>query len=139
MSLPLHFCSKWLLTTVVFVLCSFSLYSSSFIPYYYYFSSQRVAARLKESQNTAAMLTTFQEVDMGNFMEMRHRHKDEFAKKHGVKLGFMSVFVKACTSALQQVPAINAYIDDETKEIVYRDYCDISVDWWYLYCAIRNI
>lgn len=89
--------------------------------------SQRVAARLKESQNTAAMLTTFQEVDMGNFMEMRHRHKDEFSKKHGVKLGFMSVFVKACTSALQQVPAINAYIDDETKEIVYRDYCDISV------------
>lgn len=88
---------------------------------------QRVASRLKESQNTAAMLTTFQEVDMGNFMEMRHRHKDEFQKKHGVKLGFMSVFVKACTAALQEVPAINAYIDDETKEIVYRDYCDISV------------
>lgn len=88
---------------------------------------QRVATRLKESQNTAAMLTTFQEVDMGNFMEMRHRHKDDFAKKHGVKLGFMSVFVKACTSALQEVPAINAYIDDEAKEIVYRDYCDISV------------
>lgn len=88
---------------------------------------QRVAARLKESQNTAAMLTTFQEVDMGNFMEMRHRHKDEFAKKHGVKLGFMSVFVKACTAALREVPAINAYIDDEAKEIVYRDYCDISV------------
>jgi 2-oxoglutarate dehydrogenase E2 component (dihydrolipoamide succinyltransferase) len=88
---------------------------------------QRVAARLKESQNNAAMLTTFQEVDMGNFMEMRVRHKDEFEKKHGVKLGFMSVFVKACTSALQEVPAINAYIDDEAKEIVYRDYCDISV------------
>jgi len=88
---------------------------------------QRVASRLKESQNTAAMLTTFQEVDMGNFMEMRHRHKDDFQKKHGVKLGFMSVFVKACTSALQEVPAINAYIDDETKEIVYRDYSDISV------------
>ena len=100
-----------------------SILSSSSFPQ----RSQRVAARLKESQNTAAMLTTFQEVDMGNFMEMRHRHKDEFAKKHGVKLGFMSVFVKACTSALQQVPAINAYIDDETKEIVYRDYCDISV------------
>lgn len=88
---------------------------------------QRVAARLKESQNTAAMLTTFQEVDMGNFMEMRVRHKDEFEKKHGVKLGFMSVFVKACTSALQEVPAVNAYIDDEANEIVYRDYCDISV------------
>ena len=90
-------------------------------------NSQRVASRLKESQDTAAMLTTFQEVDMGNFMEMRHRHKDDFQKKHGVKLGFMSVFVKACTSALQEVPAINAYIDDENKEIVYRDYCDISV------------
>ena len=64
---------------------------------------------------------------MGNFMEMRVRHKDEFEKKHGVKLGFMSVFVKACTSALQEVPAINAYIDDEAKEIVYRDYCDVSV------------
>jgi len=88
---------------------------------------QRVASRLKESQNTAASLTTFQEVDMGNFMEMRVRHKDEFQKKHGVKLGFMSVFVKACTSALQEVPAINAYIDSETNEIVYRDYCDVSV------------
>lgn len=88
---------------------------------------QRVAARLKESQNTAAMLTTFQEVDMGNFIEMRARHKDEFQKKHGVKLGFMSVFVKAATAALQEVPAINAYIDDEAKEIVYRDYCDVSV------------
>eukprot|EP00578_Thalassiosira_sp_NH16_P029397 CAMPEP_0181086852 /NCGR_PEP_ID=MMETSP1071-20121207/5968_1 /TAXON_ID=35127 /ORGANISM="Thalassiosira sp., Strain NH16" /LENGTH=452 /DNA_ID=CAMNT_0023168717 /DNA_START=59 /DNA_END=1417 /DNA_ORIENTATION=- len=88
---------------------------------------QRVATRLKESQNTAAMLTTFQEVDMGNFMEMRARHKDEFQKKHGVKLGFMSVFVKACTSALQEVPAINACIDDATNEVVYRDYCDVSV------------
>jgi 2-oxoglutarate dehydrogenase E2 component (dihydrolipoamide succinyltransferase) len=93
----------------------------------YVSTSQRVAARLKESQNTAAMLTTFQEVDMGNFIEMRARHKDEFQKKHGVKLGFMSVFVKAATCALQEVPAINAYIDDEAKEIVYRDYCDISV------------
>lgn len=88
---------------------------------------QTVARRLKECQNTAAMLTTFQEVDMGNFMEMRSRHKDEFAKKHGAKLGFMSVFVKACTSALQEVPAVNAYIDDEAKEIVYRDYCDVSI------------
>mmetsp|Transcript_23981 Transcript_23981/g.54437 ORF Transcript_23981/g.54437 Transcript_23981/m.54437 type:complete len:246 (-) Transcript_23981:117-854(-) len=88
---------------------------------------QRVAARLKESQNTAAALTTFQEVDMGNFMEMRARHKDEFAKIHGVKLGFMSVFVKAATAALQEVPSINAYIDNETQEVVYRDYCDISV------------
>ncbi|KAL7547242.1 hypothetical protein ACHAWF_010561 [Thalassiosira exigua] len=88
---------------------------------------QRIASRLKESQNTAAMLTTFQEVDMGNFMEMRARHKDDFQKKHGVKLGFMSVFVKASTAALQEVPAINAYLDDESKEIVYCDYCDVSV------------
>jgi len=88
---------------------------------------QRVAVRLKESQNAAASLTTFQEVDMGNFMEMRSRHKDDFQKKHGIKLGFMSVFVKACTAALQEVPAINAYIDDATKEIVYHDYSDISV------------
>jgi 2-oxoglutarate dehydrogenase E2 component (dihydrolipoamide succinyltransferase) len=88
---------------------------------------QRVAARLKDAQNTAAMLTTFQECDMGNFMEIRNRHKDEFEKKHGVKLGFMSVFVKAATAALQEIPAVNAYIDDEVKEVVYRDYVDISV------------
>ena len=88
---------------------------------------QRVAARLKDAQNTAAMLTTFQECDMGNFMELRNRHKDEFEKKHGVKLGFMSVFVKATTEALKEIPAVNAYIDDETKEVVYREFVDISV------------
>ena len=88
---------------------------------------QRVAARLKSAQNTAAMLTTFQEVDMGNLMDMRKKYKDTFQEKHGVKLGFMSAFVKASTAALQELPAVNAYIDDETKEIVYREYCDISV------------
>ena len=88
---------------------------------------QRVAARLKDAQNTAAMLTTFQEVDMGNLMDMRKKYKDAFLEKHGVKLGFMSAFVKASTAALQELPAVNAYIDDETKEIVYREYCDISV------------
>lgn len=88
---------------------------------------QRVAARLKEAQNTAAMLTTFQEVDMGNLMELRSRHKDAFIEKHGVKLGFMSAFVTAATAALREVPAVNAVIDGDTKEIVYRDYCDISV------------
>ena len=88
---------------------------------------QRVAARLKDAQNTAAMLTTFQEVDMGNLMDMRKKYKDAFQEKHGVKLGFMSAFVKASTAALQEIPAVNAYIDDETKEIVYREYCDISV------------
>ncbi|GMH89694.1 hypothetical protein TL16_g11535, partial [Triparma laevis f. inornata] len=88
---------------------------------------QRVAVRLKEAQNTAAMLTTFQEVDMGALMELRSKYKEEFEKKQGIKLGFMSAFVKASTAALQEFPAINGYIDDESKEIVYRDYCDISV------------
>ena len=88
---------------------------------------QRVAVRLKEAQNTAAMLTTFQEVDMGSLMEMRSKYKEGFEKKHGVRLGFMSAFVAASTKALREIPAVNAYIDDETKEIVYRDYCDISV------------
>eukprot|EP00547_Thalassionema_nitzschioides_P018226 CAMPEP_0194243690 /NCGR_PEP_ID=MMETSP0158-20130606/9635_1 /TAXON_ID=33649 /ORGANISM="Thalassionema nitzschioides, Strain L26-B" /LENGTH=369 /DNA_ID=CAMNT_0038978991 /DNA_START=193 /DNA_END=1302 /DNA_ORIENTATION=- len=88
---------------------------------------QRVATRLKEAQNIGACLTTFQECDMGNLMELRSKYKDEFMKKHGVKLGFMSCFVKAATAALQEVPAINALIDDETNEIVYREYCDISV------------
>ena len=88
---------------------------------------QRVAARLKDAQNTAAMLTTFQECDMGALMEMRHRHKDKFFEKHGVKLGFMSAFVIAATAALQEIPAVNAYIDDKTQEIVYRDYVDVSI------------
>jgi 2-oxoglutarate dehydrogenase E2 component (dihydrolipoamide succinyltransferase) len=88
---------------------------------------QRVAARLKDAQNTAAMLTTFQEVDMGNLMDMRKKYKDAFMEKHGVKLGFMSAFVKASTAALKELPAVNAYIDNETKEIVYREYSDVSV------------
>jgi 2-oxoglutarate dehydrogenase E2 component (dihydrolipoamide succinyltransferase) len=88
---------------------------------------QTVAKRLKESQAVTAMLTTFQEVDMGPLMEMRGKHKEEFEKKHGVKLGFMSAFVKASTAALQEIPAINGVIDDATKEIVYREYVDISV------------
>lgn len=88
---------------------------------------QRVAVRLKEAQNTAAMLTTFQECDMGNLMEMRKLYKDVFETKHGIKLGFMSAFVKAATAALQEIPAVNAYIDDATQEIVYREFCDISV------------
>jgi 2-oxoglutarate dehydrogenase E2 component (dihydrolipoamide succinyltransferase) len=73
------------------------------------------------------MLTTFQEVDMGALMEMRSKYKDAFEKKHGCRLGFMSAFVAASTKALREIPAINGYIDDESKEIVYRDYCDISV------------
>lgn len=88
---------------------------------------QRVAVRLKDAQNTAAMLTTFQECDMGNLMELRSKYKEAFQAKHGVKLGFMSAFVQASTAALQEVPAVNAYIDDDAQEIVYRDYCDVSV------------
>ena len=88
---------------------------------------QRIASRLKEAQNTAAMLTTFQECDMGNLMDMRKKHQDVFTAKHGIKLGFMSAFVQAATAALQEVPIVNAYIDDQTQEIVYREYVDISV------------
>lgn len=88
---------------------------------------QRIAFRLKEAQNTAAMLTTFQECDMGNLMEIRKKHQDAFTAKHGIKLGFMSAFVQAATAALQEVPVVNAYIDDATQEIVYREYVDISV------------
>ncbi|KPP60546.1 dihydrolipoyllysine-residue succinyltransferase-like [Scleropages formosus] len=87
----------------------------------------RIAQRLKEAQNTCAMLTTFNEVDMSNIQEMRKVHKDAFLKKHGIKLGFMSAFVKAAAHALLDQPAVNAVIDDTTKEIVYRDYVDISV------------
>uniref|UniRef100_A0A8D0ATK2 Dihydrolipoyllysine-residue succinyltransferase component of 2-oxoglutarate dehydrogenase complex, mitochondrial n=1 Tax=Sander lucioperca TaxID=283035 RepID=A0A8D0ATK2_SANLU len=87
----------------------------------------RIAQRLKEAQNTCAMLTTFNEVDMGNIQDMRKIHKDAFLKKHNIKLGFMSAFVKAAAHALTDQPAVNAVIDDTTKEIVYRDYVDISV------------
>lgn len=87
----------------------------------------RIAQRLKEAQNTCAMLTTFNEVDMSNITEMRTHYKDAFLKKHGIKLGFMSAFVKAAAYALTDQPAVNAVIDDTTKEIVYRDYVDISV------------
>jgi len=87
----------------------------------------RIAERLKEAQNTAAMLTTFQECDMGNLIALRNLHKEQFEKTHGVKLGFMSAFVKAATHALQELPAVNAVIDDETNEIVYRNYVDVSV------------
>ncbi|XP_015242366.1 dihydrolipoyllysine-residue succinyltransferase component of 2-oxoglutarate dehydrogenase complex, mitochondrial [Cyprinodon tularosa] len=87
----------------------------------------RIAQRLKEAQNTCAMLTTFNEVDMSNISEMRKAYKDAFLKKHNIKLGFMSAFVKAAAYALVDQPAVNGVIDDTTKEIVYRDYVDISV------------
>uniref|UniRef100_A0A8C4R090 Dihydrolipoyllysine-residue succinyltransferase component of 2-oxoglutarate dehydrogenase complex, mitochondrial n=1 Tax=Eptatretus burgeri TaxID=7764 RepID=A0A8C4R090_EPTBU len=88
---------------------------------------QRTAQRLKEAQNTCALLTTFNELDMSSVMEMRSRYKDTFLKKHGIKLGFMSAFVHASCYALQHEPVVNAVIDDESKEIVYRDYVDISI------------
>ncbi|MDF2765358.1 MAG: sucB [Rhodospirillales bacterium] len=86
---------------------------------------KRIAERLKEAQNTAAMLTTFNEVDMSEVMALRARLKDGFEKKHGTKLGFMSFFVKAAVLALKEVPAVNAEIDGE--EIVYKNYYNIGV------------
>ena len=86
---------------------------------------QTVARRLKEAQNTAAMLTTFNDVDMTAVMDARAKYKDLFEKKHGVRLGFMGFFVKAACQALRDVPSVNGSIEGE--EIVYRDYADISV------------
>ena len=84
-----------------------------------------IAKRLKEAQENAAMLTTFNEVDMSKVMSMRSQHKDEFQNKYGVKLGFMSFFVKACVIGLKNYPAINAEIQGE--EIVYKNYYNISI------------
>ncbi|MEZ5946542.1 MAG: biotin/lipoyl-containing protein, partial [Hyphomonas sp.] len=74
---------------------------------------QTIARRLKEAQDTAAMLTTFNDVDMGAIMDLRKKHQDSFVAKHGIKLGFMSFFVKACVNALKEVPAVNAEIDGQ--------------------------
>ena len=84
-----------------------------------------IAARLKEAQNTAAMLTTFNEVDMSAAMALRAEYKDGFERKHGVKLGFMSFFVKACVAALAEFPAVNAEIDGE--EIVYKNFVHMGI------------
>jgi len=84
-----------------------------------------VARRLVEAKNSTAMLTTFNEVDMTRIMEIRKQYKDSFKEMHGVNLGFMSFFGKACCIALQEWPAVNAYIDGES--LVYHDYCDISI------------
>ncbi|MBB4085397.1 MULTISPECIES: 2-oxoglutarate dehydrogenase complex dihydrolipoyllysine-residue succinyltransferase [Sphingomonas] len=86
---------------------------------------QTIAKRLKEAQNSAAMLTTFNDVDMTAVIEARAKYKDLFEKKHGVRLGFMGFFVKAATMALKDIPAVNASIEGD--EIVYHDYADISV------------
>ena len=86
---------------------------------------QTIARRLKEAQNTAAMLTTFNEVDMSAVMALRARYRDAFEKRHGVRLGFMSLFVRACVAALKAVPAVNAEIDG--AELIYKNHYDIAV------------
>jgi 2-oxoglutarate dehydrogenase E2 component (dihydrolipoamide succinyltransferase) len=86
---------------------------------------QTIARRLKDAQNTAAMLTTYNEVDMTEVMALRNEYKELFEKKHKVKLGFMGFFVKAVTHALQEIPAINAEIDG--TDVVYKDFCHVGV------------
>jgi 2-oxoglutarate dehydrogenase E2 component (dihydrolipoamide succinyltransferase) len=86
---------------------------------------QTIARRLKDAQNTAAMLTTFNEVDMGHVMALRNQYKELFEKKHGVKLGFMGFFVRACVQALKEIPAVNAEIDG--TDLIYKNYYHIGV------------
>ena len=86
---------------------------------------QTIAHRLKEAQNTAALLTTFNDVDMSAVIDARAKYKDLFEKKHGIRLGFMGFFVKAVALAAKDVPSVNASIEGD--EIVYRDYLDVSV------------
>jgi 2-oxoglutarate dehydrogenase E2 component (dihydrolipoamide succinyltransferase) len=86
---------------------------------------QTIARRLKDAQNTAAMLTTFNEVDMSHVMGLRNQYKDMFEKRHGVKLGFMGFFVRACVAALKDIPAVNAEIDG--TDLIYKNYYHIGV------------
>jgi 2-oxoglutarate dehydrogenase E2 component (dihydrolipoamide succinyltransferase) len=86
---------------------------------------QTIARRLKDAQNTAAMLTTFNEVDMGQLMALRAQYKDLFEKKHGTKLGFMGFFVRACVQALKDIPAVNAEIDG--TDLIYKNFCHVGV------------
>src|SRR5204863_5136282 len=86
---------------------------------------QTIARRLKEAQSTAAMLTTFNEVDMSGVMALRNQYKDVFEKKHGVKLGFMGFFTKAVTHALKEIPSVNAEID--ATDIIFKNYAHIGV------------
>ena len=86
---------------------------------------RRIAERLKQAQNTAAMLTTFNEADMSRVIALRTAHKEAFEKKHGVRLGFMSFFVKAAIAALKEIPAVNGEIDGD--DIIYKNYYDIGV------------
>lgn len=86
---------------------------------------QTIARRLKDAQNTAAMLTTFNDVDMSAIMALRNQYKDAFERRHGIKLGFMGFFVKACIQALREIPSVNAEIDGE--DVVYKNYYHIGV------------
>ena len=86
---------------------------------------KRIAERLKEAQNTAAILTTFNEADMSAVMALRKQYRDSFEKKHGVRLGFMSFFIKASIAALQELPSVNGEIDGD--EIVYKNHYDIGI------------
>ncbi|MFQ6016866.1 MAG: 2-oxoglutarate dehydrogenase complex dihydrolipoyllysine-residue succinyltransferase, partial [Kiloniellaceae bacterium] len=86
---------------------------------------KRIAERLKEAQNTAAMLTTFNEVDMGAVMDLRKKYREAFETKHGVRLGFMSFFTKAAVAALKEIPAVNAQIDGD--DLVYKNHYDIGM------------
>src|SRR3954468_14524443 len=86
---------------------------------------QTIARRLKDAQNTAAMLTTFNDVDMGAVMSLRNQYKDMFEKKHGVKLGFMGFFTKACVQALKDIPAVNAEVD--SQDLVYKNYYHVGI------------
>ena len=86
---------------------------------------QTIASRLKQAQNTAAMLTTYNEVDMSSVMSIRTKYKNIFEKKHSVKLGFMSFFAKACCHALLEIPEVNAEIDG--TDIVYKNYVNMAI------------
>jgi 2-oxoglutarate dehydrogenase E2 component (dihydrolipoamide succinyltransferase) len=86
---------------------------------------QRIASRLLEAKQNTAMLTTFNEIDMGRVMAIRSRYKDSFAKRHGISLGFMSFFIKASVEALKEFPEVNAYIEE--KNIVYHDFCHVGI------------
>ena len=85
----------------------------------------RIAERMKEAQNTAASLTTFNEADMSEVIRLREKYKEKFVKEHNVKLGFMSIFMKACAVALQEMPVVNSRLDDD--ELIIPNYVDISV------------
>ncbi len=88
---------------------------------------QTIAKRLVSAKNTTAMLTTFNEVDMTGILALREKYQDRFVKKYGIKLGFMSIFAKACAAVLMEMPDVNASIDTATNEIIYHDYADISL------------